>query len=57
MLAFVDKIIADVIKKEEEARLREQERMLDEQFGRDFSMQNTAGNITGTGEWYFYNEN
>ncbi len=57
LIAFIDKLIEDVRKKEEEDRLREQERMLNEQFGQQMSSQNITAEpgSTGGGQWYFYN--
>ncbi len=58
LMNFIDNLITEVRKQEEQANLMEQERMMNEQFGRQLSAQNTMrGNNPGLGgKWYFYNE-
>ena len=55
---FIDKLIEDVRKQEEDKKKLENERMLNEQFGRSMASQNTgaANNPALGGKWYFYNE-
>ena len=58
LISFIDNLIAEVRKQEEQASLMDQERMLNEQFGRELSAQNTmrSNNPALGGKWYFYNE-
>lgn len=58
LLAYIDKIIENERKREEEKRAMEQERMLDEQFDREMAFNNPVNTSTigGSGGWYFYNE-
>ncbi len=58
LMDFIDNLIAEVRRQEEEANLLERERLLNEQYGRELSSQSTMRNnnpATG-GKWYFYNE-
>jgi tetratricopeptide (TPR) repeat protein len=58
LLDFIDKIIQNVRKEEELKRQQEQERLLNEQYGRESVDQNylaQSGQTTGT-KWYFYND-
>jgi tetratricopeptide (TPR) repeat protein len=58
LLAFIDKIIEQVRKEEELNRIREHERALDEQFGREMATQNVLSQTDATAgtKWYFYND-
>ncbi|MBN2214452.1 MAG: tetratricopeptide repeat protein [Bacteroidales bacterium] len=58
LLHFVDDLIAEVRRQEEQASVIEQERMMNEQFGRQLSSQNPmrSTNPALGGKWYFYNE-
>ena len=58
LMTFIDNLIAQVRKQEEQASLMERESRLNEQFGRELSAQNAMrSNIPGVGgKWYFYNE-
>jgi tetratricopeptide (TPR) repeat protein len=54
----IDALIADQRKQEEEARIREQEKQLDDQYGQEVAARNArqqSGTIAGA-KWYFYNE-
>jgi tetratricopeptide (TPR) repeat protein len=53
----IDAIIEAERKKEEEARLKQQEERLDEQFGQEVATKNTISQATSTeSQWYFYND-
>jgi tetratricopeptide (TPR) repeat protein len=58
LLAFIDKIIDDVRKEEERQRQLEQEKMLNEQFGREFADQGYRSQTdpAAGSKWYFYND-
>jgi tetratricopeptide (TPR) repeat protein len=58
LMKFIDDLISEVRKQEEQASVLEKERLLNEQFGRQLSVQNTLrGDNPGPGgKWYFYNE-
>jgi tetratricopeptide (TPR) repeat protein len=58
LLVFIDRIIENVRKEEELKRQQEQERLLNEQYGRESLDQNAlsqSGQTTGA-KWYFYND-
>jgi len=58
LLAKIDKIIQDVRQEEERKRQEENERMLNEQYGRELPDQNYQASfnpVTGA-KWYFYND-
>ncbi len=60
LLAVIDRIIDEVRKEEQEARILEQEAMQDLQLGRMGFMDGQGGDGRGTqqgGKWYFYNLN
>ncbi|HLO59429.1 MAG TPA: tetratricopeptide repeat protein [Bacteroidales bacterium] len=57
----IDAIIEAERKREEEARIKQQEKQLDEQFGQEVSMQNPSArqatiNTGNKSQWYFYND-
>lgn len=56
--ARIDAIIADERKKEELARQKQQEELLDQQYGTEVAMENRARQQTGQEgtQWYFYND-
>ncbi len=59
-IAAIDKIIAQVIEEEEQARLREQQAMQDMQYSQSGMFDNQSANSGTTrqgGKWYFYNLN
>ncbi len=54
---FIDNLIDDLRKQEEEARIADRKRQLDEQFGQELASRNSStSNAAGGGKWYFYNE-
>ncbi|UCH13907.1 MAG: tetratricopeptide repeat protein [Bacteroidales bacterium] len=58
LLSFIDKLIEDVKKKEQEEIKRRQEQALNRQFGLDMEMERkaTEGGFTEGVQWYFYNQ-
>ena len=58
LLDFIDKIIQNVRKEEELKRQQEQERLLNEQYGRESVNQSSLNQFdqTAEGKWYFYND-
>jgi tetratricopeptide (TPR) repeat protein len=58
LMNFIDNLIAEVRRQEEEANLVERERMLNEQYARELSARSTVktNNPAIGGQWYFYNE-
>ncbi|MBN2611351.1 MAG: tetratricopeptide repeat protein [Bacteroidales bacterium] len=58
LLAFIDNIINDLRKQEQEQSRLEQQRQLDAQFGREMAStgQAATGAAASGGKWYFYNE-
>ena len=60
LYAVIDKIIADVVTKEQEELKRKSEEMMDQQFGMMNQNAGATGQQSGAGEsgsWYFYNLN
>ncbi|MBN1416318.1 MAG: tetratricopeptide repeat protein [Bacteroidales bacterium] len=58
LLAFIDQIIENVRKEEDLNRQKEQERLLNEQFGRGMVDQGILSQVdqTTSARWYFYND-
>jgi tetratricopeptide (TPR) repeat protein len=58
LLDYIDKIIEDVIKKEQEEIKRKQEEALNKQFGYNMEMERKTGQqgFSEGVKWYFYNE-
>ena len=60
LYVVIDKIIADVVAKEQEEAKRKSEEMLDQQYGMMSQNQENSQRLTGEnegGSWYFYNLN
>jgi len=60
LYVVIDKLIADVVSKEQEELKRKSEEMMDQQFGMMNQNVGAAGQQSGTdesGSWYFYNLN
>lgn len=58
LLAFIDRIIDDVRQQEEIERQKEQDRLLNEQFGREMTGQSNLPltDKAASAKWYFYND-
>jgi tetratricopeptide (TPR) repeat protein len=53
----IDEIIAQERQREEQARIREQEEQLNEQFGQETAMKSSVNQATSSStQWYFYND-